>query len=109
VDDAVDAFLRAGATDAVNGEVFNVGGDEPTSHADLVRLLLELSGRGTCRFVEWPPEKRVIDIGSFYADSSRFRTRTGWAPAVRLRDGLAATLEYYRARYHFYTEEAAGA
>ena len=26
VDDAADAFLRAGATDACNGEVFNVGG-----------------------------------------------------------------------------------
>ena len=29
VDDAADAFLRAGATDACDGEVFNVGGDEP--------------------------------------------------------------------------------
>ena len=33
VDDVVDAFLRAGASDAVNGEVFNVGGvraDQPS-------------------------------------------------------------------------------
>ena len=37
VDDVVEAFLRAGATDAVNGEVFNVGGSEPISHRDLVR------------------------------------------------------------------------
>jgi UDP-glucose 4-epimerase len=109
VDDAVDAFLRAGATDSVNGEVFNVGGDEPTSHADLVRLLVELSGRGTCRFVEWPAEKKAIDIGSFYADSSRFRARTGWAPAVGLREGLAATLDYYRAHYHAYVDEVTGA
>ena len=29
VDDASDAFLRAGATDACNGGVFNVGGSEP--------------------------------------------------------------------------------
>ena len=35
VDDAADAFLRAGADDACNGEVFNVGGDEPISHRDL--------------------------------------------------------------------------
>ena len=106
VEDAAEAFLLAGATDAVNGEVFNVGGDEPTSHADLVRLLVDLSGRGTCRFVEWPPEKKAIDIGSFYADSSRFRTRTGWTPRVSLRDGLAATLDYYRAHYDDYVDEA---
>ena len=36
VDDAADAFLRAGASDACDGEVFNVGGAEPISHRDLV-------------------------------------------------------------------------
>ncbi len=36
VDDAADAFLRAGATDAVNGQVFNVGGAQPISHLELV-------------------------------------------------------------------------
>jgi UDP-glucose 4-epimerase len=109
VDDAVDAFLRAGATDAVNGEALNVGGDEPTTHADLARLLIALAERGSCRCVEWPPEKKAIDIGSFYADSSRFRARTGWAPAVRLRDGLAATLAYYRAHYGAYVDQVATA
>ena len=33
VDDAADAFLRAGATDACNGQAFNVGGAEPISPA----------------------------------------------------------------------------
>lgn len=105
VDDAVEAFLRAGATDAVNGEVFNVGGSEPIAHAALVQLLLELSGQGSCRFVEWPPEKKAIDIGSFYADSSRFQARTGWTPRVSLRDGLATTLAYYREHYARYVED----
>src|ERR1044071_3798443 len=35
VDDAADAFLRAGASDACNGEVFNVGGAAPVSLRDL--------------------------------------------------------------------------
>jgi dTDP-4-amino-4,6-dideoxygalactose transaminase/nucleoside-diphosphate-sugar epimerase len=43
VDDAAGAFLRAGATDACNGEVFNVGGDEPISHRELVSLLIEVA------------------------------------------------------------------
>ena len=96
VDDAVEAFLIAGATDAVNGEAFNVGGDEHIAHRDLVKLLVELAGRGRYRFVEWPPEKKAIDIGSFFADSSLFKTRTGWKPNVVLRDGFARTLDYYR-------------
>jgi UDP-glucose 4-epimerase len=96
VDDAADAFLRAGATDAVNGQVFNVGGAQPISHLELVTLLIETAGTGSYRLVEWPPDKKVIDIGSFYADSTRFQTTTGWAPSMTLRDGLAQTIAYYR-------------
>jgi UDP-glucose 4-epimerase len=95
VDDAVDAFLRAGASDACNGEAFNVGGDEHIAHRELVQLLVELAARGSYRFVEWPADKKAIDIGSFYADSSRFREVTGWTPAVTLREGLGRTLAFY--------------
>jgi UDP-glucose 4-epimerase len=96
VDDAADAFLRAGADDAVNGQVFNVGGANPISHLELVTLLIETAGTGSYRLVEWPAEKKAIDIGSFYADSTRFRTTTGWEPRTTLRDGLAQTIAYYR-------------
>jgi len=96
VEDAADAFLRAGASDAVNGQAFNVGGDEPISHLDLVKLMIETGGTGTYRLVDWPPDKKVIDIGSFYADSTRFRQATGWTPATPLPDGLAKTIAYYR-------------
>jgi UDP-glucose 4-epimerase len=104
VDDAADAFLRAGASDACNGEVFNVGGSEPVSHRDLVQLLLEVAGTGSARCVEWPAEKKAIDIGSFYADSAKFRAATGWQPRVGLREGLARTVAYYREHLPHYLE-----
>ncbi|HXG87179.1 MAG TPA: NAD-dependent epimerase/dehydratase family protein [Vicinamibacterales bacterium] len=97
VDDAVNAFLAAGVCDDCNGEVFNVGGDEHIAHRELVQLLVELAGSGSYRFVEWPADKKAIDIGSFYADSSRFKRATGWTAEVTLREGLARTLDYYRA------------
>jgi UDP-glucose 4-epimerase len=103
VDDAADAFLRAGATDAVNGDVFNVGGREPIAHRDLVKILLEASGRGSMRFVDWPADKKQIDIGSFYTDSSKFERTTGWRPMVGLHDGLAQSLDYYRLHAARYT------
>jgi UDP-glucose 4-epimerase len=96
VDDAVDAFLRAGVSETCDGEAFNVGGDEPIAHRDLVKLLVGLAGTGRYRFVEWPAEKKAIDIGSFYSDSSRFKTACGWQPQVSLRDGLTRTFAYYR-------------
>ncbi len=104
VDDAADAFLRAGARDAVNGGVFNVGGHEPIAHRELVQLLLEEAGRGSLRYVEWPEDKRRIDIGSFYSDWSKFERATGWQPTVDLRAGLRRTLAYYRAHLAQYVE-----
>ena len=40
-----------------------VGGDIAGGASDLVQLLVSIAGTGRFRFVEWPPEKRVIDIG----------------------------------------------
>jgi UDP-glucose 4-epimerase len=109
VDDAVEAFVVAGADDQVNGEAFNVGGEEHIAHRDLVKVLVELAGSGRYRFVDWPAEKRAIDIGSFYADSTLFKQRTGWAPRVSLHDGLARTLAYYRQHLDRYVGPAMGA
>ena len=104
VDDAADAFLRAGASDACNGEVFNVGGREPISHRELTTLLVEVAGSGRVQYIDWPADKKAIDIGSFYADSSKFTRTTGWVPAVSLRDGLTRTLAFYREHMGQYTD-----
>ena len=102
VDDAADAFLRAGAHDTCNGEVFNVGGDEPISHRDLTAMLIRIAGGGSVRYIEWPPEKKAIDIGSFYADSTKFKNTTGWAATVSLEEGLRRTIAFYRAHWDAY-------
>ncbi len=107
VDDAADAFLRAGASNACNGEVFNVGGEEPMSHRDLVSLLIGIAGSGSVRFVEWPAEKKRIDIGSFYTDSTKFTETVGWRPQTRLADGLRQTIAFYRQHMPHYLDEPA--
>jgi UDP-glucose 4-epimerase len=107
VDDAADAFLRAGANDACNGEVFNVGGDRPISHRELTTLLLDVAGGdGRVEYVEWPPEKKAIDIGSFYADSTKIKYTAGWAPGVALREGLSRTIAFYREHWDKYVDAA---
>jgi UDP-glucose 4-epimerase len=102
VEDAADAFLRAGASDSCNGDVFNVGGDEPLSHRALATLLVEIAGSGQIVFVDWPAERKAIDIGDFYADSSKFKHRTGWKPTVSMKEGLTRTVEFYRRHFDHY-------
>jgi UDP-glucose 4-epimerase len=96
VDDAVEALLLAGAAPAADGQVFNLGADETISLADLAALLVELAGEGQYRLVAFPPERKVIDIGDYYADYRLIRERLGWRPAVTLREGLMRTLAFYR-------------
>jgi UDP-glucose 4-epimerase len=107
VDDAADAFLRAGASEASNGQVFNVGGLEPISHRDLVQMLIAVAGSGRYRFVEWPPEKKAIDIGDFYADSTLIANTLGWRPVTTLRDGLAKAIDFYRTHMPHYVPNTA--
>src|SRR5205823_3755484 len=102
VDDAVRAFLLAAGRDEARGQVFNLGGPEHPSLRELAELLLELAGGGELEVVPFPPDRKAIDIGDFFADFSKVRTELGWEPQVPLREGLAEALEYYRSEARFY-------
>lgn len=96
VDDVVDAMLLTAATDDANGQVFNLGSEETINLRDLAALLVDINGGGHYRVVPYPPDRKPIDIGDYYADYRRIRGKLGWTPVVRLREGLARTLEYYQ-------------
>jgi UDP-glucose 4-epimerase len=98
VEDVVDAFLRAGASDAADGEIFNLGGQEPIALLKLAQLLIELAGRGDYVTKPFPEERKLIDIGDFAADAGKIERVLGWRPRVSLRDGLKRTLDYYETR-----------
>ena len=106
VDDAADAFLRAGTSEKCNGGVYNIGGAEQINLRDLSTKLLEVAGTGRVRYVEWPSEKKAIDIGDFYADSSKFTRTVGWRPTIPLVEGLTRTVEFYREHLERYLSDA---
>jgi UDP-glucose 4-epimerase len=95
-DDASRAFLLAASEDAADGEVFNLGGDEPVSLLELAELLVELNGGGSYRVVPFPEDRLRIDIGDYVGDYTKIRSVLGWAPRVPLADGLRNSLAFYR-------------
>jgi UDP-glucose 4-epimerase len=106
VDDVVEAFLLAGANDTANGQVFNVGAIEPVSLRELAELLTEVAGSGSYELVPFPPERKVIDIGSIYVDDRKIRRVLKWKPRVDLREGLTRTIAFYRAhRVHYWAND----
>ena len=104
VDDVVEALLLAGASERAEGEVFNLGGGEPVSLAEVAAELIALTGRGTVRPVPFPPEQQLIDIGNCYLSCRKIETALGWRPRTTLRVGLARTVEFYRPNLAHYLE-----
>jgi UDP-glucose 4-epimerase len=96
VDDVVEACLMSAASEETNGQVFNLGSREMISLKDLAGLLVEVNGGGQYALRDFPPDRKRIDIGDYYADFSRIRSAVQWEPTVSLRDGLANTISYYR-------------
>jgi len=99
VDDAVDAFLMAAECEKADGQIFNLGGDEPISLHDLGNLLIEINGNGEFITKKFPAERKRIDIGDYYSDYRKIKKELGWTPQISLREGLAHSIEYYK-KYH---------
>ncbi|MEZ4725847.1 MAG: NAD-dependent epimerase/dehydratase family protein [Caldilineaceae bacterium] len=103
VEDVVDAFLRVGATDASNGQVYNLGGLHPITLYDLAHLIVELAGHGSVTTVPWPADRKQIDIGDVYSSYAKIEAALGWRPQTNLRRGLTQTIAYYHEyRRHYW-------
>ncbi len=99
VDDVTDAFLRAAATPACYGKIYNIGGAPPASLHDIAETMVRIAGtdaRYTTR--EFPADRKLIDIGSYHADDRLFRQDAGWSPDIGLEDGIRRSLDWFRPR-----------
>lgn len=94
VDDAVDATVRV-LTAAAPARVLNIGGAEEATMNEVIALLESIGGepialrRGG---------SQIGDVQRTGADTTLARRQLGWAPSVRLDDGLSATLDWVRER-----------
>jgi UDP-glucose 4-epimerase len=104
VDDVVEALLLAGASEKAEGQIFNLGGEEPITLAELAEELIDITGQGSIRFVPFPPERQLIDIGNFHSSYRKIESVLGWRPQTDLREGLRRTIDFYREnRSHYWS------
>ena len=105
VDDVVDAMLAAALSEKTNGQIYNLGSSEHISLEDLAKKIIELNGRGEFEKVDFPADRKAIDIGDYYADFGKIHEDLDWKPGIKLDDGLGRTIEFYREnRTHYWTE-----
>jgi UDP-glucose 4-epimerase len=106
VDDVVEAFIIAGAAEKLGSRSYNVGGPEPLSMAEIAAIASEAAGVEPPAVREFPEDRKMIDIGSYYTDSTLIRGELGWSPSVRFPEGLARTLDYCRQHLPRYLDPA---
>jgi UDP-glucose 4-epimerase len=94
VDNAVQANLLACEAPNVSGKVFNVGVGGRVSLNDVLRELGKITGKTLEAKYDAP---RDGDIRDSQADISQAREILGYEPQVSFEEGLARTLEWYRA------------
>ena len=93
VSDTVMGLALAGAKLA-DAEAVNIGTDEHHTINEVIETIFTLEG--------WSPNSidrqmnMPVGVKSRAASIDRCRELLGWVPSVELRDGLQATLEWYR-------------
>lgn len=106
VDEAVDAFLIAGSASTLQSRSYNIGGPEPLPLSDIAAVASRAAGLPEPQYREFPEERKAIDIGSYYTDSTRARAELGWTASVPFQDGIARTLAFYAGRLDLYLDPA---
>jgi dTDP-glucose 4,6-dehydratase len=86
---AIDTVLLRGKP----GEAYNVGGPDEEQNIDVVRRILELTGRDEA-LVEHVTDRPGHDR-SYSLSSDKVRA-LGWEPLTRFEDGLPRTVDWYR-------------
>jgi UDP-glucose 4-epimerase len=98
IDDAVDALLRIGESEASDGRTYNVGSGVGTPMIDMARTIIAIAGGGRIECAPWPPLAALIDTGDFVASIARIRRELAWEPRTTLMEGLGRTVAYYKSQ-----------
>ena len=100
VEDTVATFLMAGSSpDLEFGRAYNAGSQHGVTVANLIDLVLELSGTSKPVVQEGVRMRPAnSEVRALLADCSRFAAVTGWQPRTGLREGIGRTTEWWRTR-----------
>lgn len=96
VDDVVNAFLLSAQSEDANGMIFNLGADDPINLEDTAKLMIEFLHNANYELVPFPADRKAIDIGDYYADYRKIRSKLGWQPQISLKEGLKLAIDYYQ-------------
>jgi nucleoside-diphosphate-sugar epimerase len=102
VEDVVAALIAAASTEEAFGKILNLGDCQRYTLLDTARIMIDAFKGGAFQLVDFPPDRKKIDIGDYYADYSLASELLNWSPQTSLRSGIEATLGYFATRLSQY-------
>jgi UDP-glucose 4-epimerase len=91
VDDATDILWNAAKEPRLVGGTYFATSDENLTVRETAETIVKVFQRGKVTHIEWPDERRRIEIGDVKFSSARLRNITGWQPKYDLVSGLQQT------------------
>jgi len=102
VDDACDAFLRAGMAQNPRQRTVNVGSSQAISLGEIAAEISQQTGLLGPTLRPFPPDRKPIDIGSYYTCPSAAQEVLGWQASTGFREGVRRTLAYFTQHQEYY-------
>lgn len=102
VDDCVNALFLSATSPNAEGKVFNLGSSEVVSLETLAQLVCDSVPGARYELVPFPVERKKIDIGDYYADTTLIERELGWKPEISLAEGIGRTIDYYKRNFTHY-------
>ncbi len=101
VGDVVDAVIRLAGKEEVVGQVFNIGGNEEITIADLAQRVKAIAGSDSeIVYVPYAEayEEGFEDMPRRVPDISRIQQAIGYSPSLGIDQIIQRVVEYYRTR-----------
>ncbi|MFC1666693.1 NAD-dependent epimerase/dehydratase family protein [Candidatus Omnitrophota bacterium] len=104
IDDVTKAFLISAVSQKTDGQVFNLGSNKGVSVIGIANLVIELFGAGRIEHISFPENYSKVEIGDYIADVAKIKQILNWEASVSLKEGLKATIAYYKKNRRHYWE-----
>ena len=97
VKDTAEAFVKVAESDKTIGEVINAGSNYEISIGDTVKKIIDIIGKDVkilCDEERIRPEKS--EVNRLWADNTKIKELTDWAPKYSIDEGLAETVDWIK-------------
>jgi UDP-glucose 4-epimerase len=91
VEDATDILWKVVNEPRLFGNMYFATGTEHLTVREITEMIVGVFQKGSINYIDWPDERRRIEVGPVRLSSARLRNLVDWEPRYDLESGLLQT------------------